>query len=205
MPTGNMTFTNPYAARTRTYSSGSQVSSADLNAQQDGTIAVGAAVDTLVDDINDNLGYVRSGSGNAADSPAPDDGGARTVWVEMQTNGVSIVVLDGTFDWRDRYVIIRGAAGRAAADVAGGASDTALAVDLTPTGAGGVCHALFYTRDGQTGSASAEAYEHVVSGTQTVRFFARSSDGALCFRLVAAAGDTFFVGQISGSPKQNHY
>lgn len=204
MPDFQFTQEEVYETRTNTYASGDQVAAAALNGIQDGIIDLNTAIDALVAQLNDNAAQASTATGNQADSPAPAVGGARTVWAEMITNDTTVVVIDNSIDWRDRYVFIRGTAIASANDIAGGSADNAITHNLD-VGAGGYLHALFYSRNGQDGTASTECREHTISGGNVLRFFARDSDGALCFRRTTSGSNYYFLGELVGSPIQNHY
>lgn len=204
MPTALFTQDEVYETRTHDYSAGDQVASADLNAIQDGIIDLNTAVDSLVTQLNDNAAQASTATGNQSDSPAPDTGGACSVWVEMTTNDTTVVVIDDSVDWRDRYFFVRGTVASASADIAGGASDNAIAAAMDIS-SGDVVDGFFYSRDGQDGTASTECYEHTVSAGNVLRFFARSTDGALCFRRGASGSNYYFIGRIDASPAQNHH
>jgi hypothetical protein len=194
-------------ARIFDFTAGGQVASNDLNNIQDAIIDGDAAVETLIDELEAQALECQTASGNQADSPAPDVGGAKTVWVEKTTNGTTVVVIDNSVDWRDRYLIIEGMFTSAAASIAGGASDNAISQNLSDGGEGSSTdmHAMFFSRNGQDGSSSNECYENTISGGNVIRFFARDTDGALCFKRTSAGTDNWFIGEIRGSPAQNHY
>ena len=204
-----MRLTNPdfMTARVRTWASGDQIASADLNTFQDKVIDANTDVDLLVTEIGAQALECQTGTGNQADSPAPDVGGAKTIWLDKITNGTAEVVLDTSVDWRDRYVIIVGAFTTAAASVAGGASDNAITHDLIDEASAVSTNmgALFFSRNGQDGTSANECYENTISGGNVIRFYARDTDGALCFKRTTAGTDNYFIGKIEGSPVQNHY
>lgn len=195
--------TNPYAARTRTYAASNQVLSADLNAIQDGIIAVGAAVSALVTSVNDYMQEARTASCNTTDAPAPSNGGSKAVWVEKNTNDTTEVVLDNTINWKDRYIVITGYSNAVAADNPGGASDNALTIDLGNNTTG--IFRVFYSRDGQDGTSALEACEHLVAAGQTLRFYVNNTTGNLCFKRTDVGTSYWFRGEIRCSPDQGHY
>lgn len=204
-----MRLSNPnwLTSRVRTWAAGDQVASADLNAIQDAIIDANTDVDTLVTELGAQALECQTATGNQADSPAPDVGGAKSVWLDKITNDITEAIIDNSVDWRDRYIIIQGVFETASASVAGGASDNAIALDLIDEASGSSVNigALFYSRDGQDGTATTECYQFTVSGGNVVRFYARSSDGALCFKRTTSGTNYYFIGRISGSPVQNHY
>lgn len=204
-----MRLTNPnyYTARTTTYAAGSQVAAAALNAIQDGIIGSNTAIDLLVVELAAQGLECQTCTGNQADSPAPDVGGAKTIWVEKSTNGTTDVVLDNSVDWRDRYIICIGRPS-ASTFIAGGANDNTL-VDAMEDGTADAFHRIFYSRDGQTGSSDQEAMVIDLTDagyTDNIRVFARASDGFLCMKKDANANaDVYVVGEFRASPVQNHY
>ena len=197
--------TGAYTAVTNTFAAGDQVPSATLNAIQAGIVDVSEALDDVVVAANATFGEQRSASANLTDSPAPDAGGAMEVWVERPTNSTTLVVLDASADWRDRYIIVKGTIASTANDIAGGSADNAITAELNGVG-GTVLDFMWYSRDGQTGAtASTECHEHTVSAGNVFRFFARSTDGALCMLRTTAGTDLYVVASFRASPAQNHY
>lgn len=208
----DLTFTNPYAARTRTYAALNQILAADLNAIQDGIIAVGAAVATLVAEIEAEAVSSSSSTANLSDSPAPDAGGEVAVWVEKKTNGTTPVTLDTSVDWRDRWLLLRGKFVTTDAAIPGGASDNVGDDDTAYSLPRYWIDALVYTRDGQTGSSSStEAIRLGNRGgapvaSDYVVIYAHSTTGALMMTKTATAdADVWVVMRVTGSPQQNHH
>lgn len=191
---------NDYPSRTHDYSAGDQVTSNDLNDIQDGLVALSDSVDGLAAEKLE----CRTATANQADSPAPDLASGLVVWVEKSTNGTNVVVLDTFADWRQRYVEASGYWTSAAASIAGGASDDAIAIDQLG-GSSLAIHRFFFTQDGQTGGFGNPGVT-IDIGTEFVRLFARDSDGALCMRKDAHAADpdVYVVLRVWGSPDQNH-
>lgn len=187
-----------YDTRTHTYVAGDQVTANDLNAVQDGVIAVSAEVDNIAAQKME----ARTGSENQADSPAPTLGGAYMTWVEKVTNGTTIVVLDDFIDWRQRFVDVAGCYVSSSAYIPGGGSDDLISYDLSSAGVIRFC----FTQDGHDGGLGYTPGMDIDLGTEHVRIFARSTDGALCMRKSAHAvdPDVNVVLRVIGSPQQNH-
>jgi len=201
-----LTDPNFFPARVKTYVAGDQVASADLNAIQDGVIGGNTSMDLLVDELEAQGEENQTATENQADSPAPNVGGAKTVWVEKSTNGTTLVLLDDSVDWRDRICIITGFV-VAAASAPGGANDNVLEYNLE--GGLATIHAVIYTEAGQTGAAANPGFSASVPSmipTDTLRIFARDTDGALCMQKSANAdGDSVVILEVRSSPAQNHY
>lgn len=202
-----LTDPNYYTARSQTFAAGDQVPSATLNDIQDGIVDGNTAMDLLVDELEAQAEENQTASENQNDSPAPDVGGAKTVWVEKSTNGTTVVVLDDSVDWRDRYVIIQGVM-TAGSRIAGGANDDDTDRNIRLDAMSEAYHWWLYTRDGTDGTTSANCVGILYTGgTEYARVFARSTDGALCMCKDAHAADPNFylVMEVRGSPIQNHY
>lgn len=189
---------NDYPSRTHTWAAGDPVASADLNAIQDGLVALSDSVDELAADKAE----ARTCTGNQADSPAPDRGGAVEIWVEKATNGTTEVVLDTFVDWRQRYILVQCYTDSSGGDeIAGGSLDGQIDKNLSLSDVGG---RLFFSQDGHAGSTNTPGL-YVTITTDVLRIYARSSDGALCMKKSANADPNLHVvGLIKGSPRQNH-
>lgn len=193
-----------YTARDTTYSPGSQVPSAMLNAHQDGIIDTSTAVDALAAKVSP----IRTATTNQSDSPAPTTYGGVEVVVERSTNGTTAVVIDSSIDWRDRYVVVVFRVEESDIStvglVPGGGSDDDISYQIDDAGA---THGLFYTQEGQDGTVSTSCFQWVpATMTDAVRIFARDSDGALCIIKNGTANNEYMVaGFFRASPVQNHY
>ena len=219
--------TNPYPARTHSYIAGDQVNSSDLNAIQDGVIAVGAAhstlegrVTTAEDDIDDaevNIASLeehrdRRATGNAGDTPIPAAYSGGSVWFEKATDGAGVVMIDDSKDWRDKFIILTAHMTANTLLHPGQANDDsirAIVVNGNAVGAGSL-HAIAYTEQGQTGGATLPGIytqPNLVGWLgDYILFFARDTDGALCMTKVGSADpDIWFLGKVDYSPDQNHY
>lgn len=204
--TGNgLSAPNAYPAVTRTFVPGDQVLSATLNAIQTGILNTSSGLDSLAGLV----GAHRSSTRNQAESPAPTTSGGLMVWVEAVTSGTAVVVLDTSIDYRDRFIIVVGTTlPEPLFTLArpGGASDTGCDAQLSGTGS------LFdfsYLEQGQAGGSSGPGIEVAgarLLGTDKLRIFARSADGALCMAkdgTTDAEIGTIFL--VFVSPMQNHY
>lgn len=190
-------------ARTVTAAAGQQLNSADFNGVQDNIIAVSEALD-LTRTI---IPGARTSTINQADTPAPNTAGEVSVWVEALTDGTTVVALDDSVDWRDRFIIVQGGLipeGLFANNRPGGALDNAFGGSISDPDA---LNYVFYSQAGQTGGNSTPGAKLTpTSYTDEWRLFARSTDGVLCMRKSANAdADLGFIGKVTGSPVQNHY
>ncbi len=187
------------ASRVNNYAAGQQVFSTHLNQIQDQILSVGAAVNFLAGQV----GVSRSGSGNMSDSPAPTMGGGMSVWVQAQTNGTTVVLLDDeNMDWRDRFIEVAGVAVVVAdLDFPGEAGDDAIGEDIN-------IHGMFYSQEGfnpAAGTPTASVGLTLTTGNR-LQVFVRDTDGALCLKMSPFAADNGrIIARVSASPKQNHY
>ncbi len=207
---------SPYSSRTQTMAPGDQVGSAFLNAVQDGVVACSDAIDDIEDNQIPPKLEGRTASGNQSDSPAPNDNGAGLVWFEKSTNGTNVVVLDITRDWRQRFVHFHLYVTTDGTYTPGGANDDKLHYihvnGPSDSGVGtGSVGGLHFTQDGTAAPGSTRPYWEFTPQlaawvSETVRIFARSSDGALCMRKDAhtADPDIYVTGFAMCSPYQNH-
>lgn len=195
------------SARVTTYAAGDPVFSADLNAIQDQILNVGNAANYLAGQVTPG----RSGSVNNSDSPAPTQFGALMIWVEAQTNGTTVVVLDNEdgMDWRDRFVEVVGICDIVADVVFPGESgDDAVEADLDDLSTSGAAiHGMFYSKAGfapASGTPTAAARKPISSGN-TLCVFVRDADGALCMKMSPFSADNGrLIARISCSPRQGH-
>lgn len=197
---------NSYPARTFTFAASNQVAAANLNDIQDGIVLVSENLDDLSGRLSGETATC-----NTTDAPAPDAIGGVTRWVEKSTNGVNVVVLDTSVDWRDRMVIVFGSKFAAADPLPGGADDDVAEWNFEDFPYGRV-HGIFYTQAGQTGASAVGTLGipflyPTAGGVEFAIIFARDTDGALCMRknAHAADGDFYFIVKVDGSPVQNHY
>lgn len=208
MPTGaegnGLADLTAYTARTNTWTAGDQVESADLNAIQDGVIDVSDAVDALAGQV----AVSRTSTRNLGDSPQPAEDGGGDVWVEAESNGATIIVLDTSIDWRDRFVLVQGlCAITTAFDFPGGASDDSIHADLTDTtSTGDAINGFFYSQQGHSGVGTPTAYAIAnISSGNTARVFVRD-DGVLALKVSPFASDNCrLMARVSFSPRQEHY
>lgn len=200
-----------FGSRIVTFAPGQQVSSAVLNGMQDREMT-GANEGA---ESREFIAPSRTATGNQADSPEATLNGGVTVWLEAVTSGTAEVVIDDSIDWRDRWVraslaVITGVGTYTPAnDRPGGSGDNVITIDLT--GSYGKL-ILAYTEQGQTGTGGTPglgaitAYNGVGASTDTVRVYARSSDGALAMKKSGTTDPEFLVvGCVTASPMQNHY
>lgn len=184
-------------------SPGSQWRSADANGIQDKIIDLS----TDLDEVRGSTCRNRMGTVNQTDSPAPDMDGGRSIWFYKESTATtSEVVLDNSMDWRDRLVDARiafcdrstGADYEEASP--GEASDAFLTRPWDE-------HRMFYSQQGQNGSASQPGIAPVFAGgADQCRIYARSTDGALCMKRNAATdGPYLVVGHVGASPQLNRY
>lgn len=195
-----------YNTRSNTFSPGSQVASAVLNAMQDGAIAVSEALDTLAGRMPVSI----TGSGNLSDSPAPDQYGGWTVWCEARTNGVTPIVLDNSRDYRDRFIVVLGAVGTATTYRPGGADDDAIEAQLSAPADGafdsGAISTFGYTQQGSAdGTTGVVKTIYVITSATYIYLYARSTDGALMMVRNTASNDRTVMISVTVSPNQNHY
>lgn len=191
-----------YPARTKTYAPLDPVASAELNAIQDGVIATSDNLDVLAAITAAN----ETASGNDSDSPAPDPGGGGTMWCEQRTNGTTVIVLDNSIDWRDRFVILTVYMIADATAMPGGANDALFCrVDLKAASA--AYHEFFYSRDGKsTATTDASEAARMLLTADYVLVAARNTDGALVlYKDANADGDRSCIIRAEYSPVQNHY
>jgi len=202
----------PYPSRTQTFAPGDQVPSTTLNAVQDGIVGCSDAIEAIEDDELPLKLESTTASGNHSDSPAPNDTGARKVWFEKSTNGVTPVVLDLAPDWRQRFIRLVLYVNVSPNYMPGGSSDDL--IEYVHVNGGGIVDTesvsgLFFSKDGSAGGGSHPYLEftpQVGSWTsEKVRIFVRT-DGVLCMRKDAHAVDTdiWVVGYAECSPKQGH-
>jgi hypothetical protein len=67
------------------------------------------AEDRKTSNLNDDAGIInlsRMSSKNLSDTPAPDEYGGGTVWIECITNADNAIQLDDVIDWRDRIITV---------------------------------------------------------------------------------------------------
>jgi len=207
---------SPYPARTQTFAPGDQVPSATLNSIQDGVVGCSDAIDDIEDNQLPPKAEGKTATGNQSDSPAPDVNGEHSIWFEKSTNGTNIVVLDTGLhiDWRDRFITLMLGSTTSATYIPGGANDDQMH-QIHVNGGGaiatGAVSGIHYTKSGTAIAAARPYFEWTpqLGGwvSETVRIFARSSDGALCMRKDAhvADPDIYVYGRIVASPVQNHY
>lgn len=201
--------TPAYPSRTNTFAPGNQVTSAALNGMQDGTIAVSTAVVDLATDLVEQAPESQTCTADQVSSPAPDVGGAKTVWMETVTNGTTEVVIDTSIDYRDR-IGMACLVGASSLTVPGGANDGTSAQWTYGTTPGFIMQ-MFYTEQGQTGASNTPGFydsAHVFysAGSDHVRIYARNTDGALCMKKDASADANIpILGFIHFGPNQNHY
>lgn len=189
-----------YPARTLTFGANDPVPSAALNAIQDGIIAVSENLDELGAQLHSG-----TATGESTDSPAADPHGGVAVWIERWTNGLNVVVLDTSADWRDRWVTVVGVRSASAAVKPGGADDHTATWTLED-GATANWVGIFYTEAGTAGNDLLH-YRTLTTdnGVEVGRLFARNTDGALCLRKNTHTGADFWVAaRVEGSPVQNH-
>lgn len=203
--TGNgLTTPGAYTARTQTFTALNQVPSATLNAMQDGTKDTSDALDTLYAEVMPS----RSCTSSAAHGTAPNVTGAREVWVEEVTDGTTVVVIDDSIDWRDRWVKVEvGFLDDSSDPRPGDAGDDQLQIlfDDNGTAPGGITR-MFYSEAGHDGTVAYPGLSITpASFSESVRLFARDTDGALCMRKNAAVEPNIVVvGLVKCSPQQNH-
>lgn len=208
MPTGaegnGLTDLDAYITRTNTWAAGDQVGSADLNAIQDGIIDVSNAVDELAGLV----AVSRTGTRNLGDSPQPAEDGGGEVWVEAESNGATIIALDTSIDWRDRFVVVQGICAITSSTVfPGSGGDDAVLADLTDTTSSGTAiNSFFYSQQGHSGVGTPTAYAIAnISTGNTARVFVRT-DGVLCFKMSPFSTDNCrLMAKVSFSPRQEHY
>lgn len=194
---------NAYTSRDTTYSPGSQVPSAMLNAHQDGIIAVSSGLDALTAKV----APIRTATTNQSDAPAPSTYGGVEVVVERNTNGTTAVVIDDSIDWRDR--LVRADFRLEIVDVStvglvpGGVGDDAI---VYTQASDNFFRSMFYTQAGQDGTTSASCVEVVPNlATDALRLFARDTDGALCIiKDGTTDNEHMIMGFFKASPIQNH-
>lgn len=192
---------NSYTARSHTFTAGGQVPSASLNDAQDGIIGVS----NNLDDLAARAAGGASGSANLSDAPAPDQGGAYSVWIEKSTDGMNVVVLDTTIDWRDRYIALTGVY---TADVnirPGGSSESNLNYDIetAPT----TLLWFHYSGGGKdTTTSTSTSCIRFIPTADAVIIAARNSDGALVlYKSAAADPNITIMAEVRCSPIQNHH
>lgn len=212
-PDGNgLTAPGAYTSRTNTWAAGDQVASADLNDIQDGIIDVSDELDGVVGQLHPNSSATR----NSSDSPAPTVHGGRTIWIEADTDTTTVVVLDTSIDWRDRYLEVAlmlgldNSGSAAYYEFPGDTDDDEIYIDLVNTTTPVGLHLFCYTEQGQDGTATGPGINWApgpVIFQDNLLIFARSTDGALCMCLDGSTtSDNFrLTGRVTCSPMQNHY
>lgn len=192
-----------YTARTTTFIPLDQVTSAHLNAMQDGSVALNTAISAT---RAATLPH-RTSTLNQADSPAPNLSGGLVVEVEALSAGTTVVVIDTSIDWRDRFVMTMGALlpyGLYLQLQPGGALDNTF--DGSTAITDGINH-YWYSEQGHTGTSANPGLELTpASYADKWRLFARSTDGALCMvKSANADAEVGFIGRVWAGPQQNHY
>ncbi|MCK6521849.1 hypothetical protein L6R49_10460 [Myxococcota bacterium] len=202
--TGNgLSDATAFTVRVKDWTAGVEIESANLNAIQDNAIALNTAISAT---RAATLPH-RTCTYNQSDSPAPNLSGGCVVEVEVPTNGTTVVVVDSSIDWRDRYIMVWGGllpAALFAQQRPGGALDDTFDGSMTATD---TLNSVFYSEQGHNGTASNPGLELTpATFTDKWRLFARSSDGALCVvKNGTVDGEIGMVGRVWAGPQQNHY
>ena len=193
-----------------------------------GTVARTGAALTIVDQREASLMsnkssdplIDRTGSENQGDVPAPEIVRGGFVWIEAVTNGVNVVLLDSSMDWRDRIVAITGYMSPNTATPANYLTGTGSYVGgsisinsdgaVDTNGSFNFISALIYSEDG--GDAYYACFSNSTGGNPGSPVGIYVDDGSdfnpgdLVMKKYAGLYDEHaIVIKVAYSPKQNHF